>query len=170
MKKSKKIRVKSFKCDDLTKYVDSILFDSGTEIAKAIFTCNGETLEVSLQVFGDVSVPYKGKVYHKPSEFPEELFELMKNNKFNTGIKKYYINWFEFLINGEFEDWEFEEYLPEAKPYWILDSMISIARNYFKVESEEKRLEILNRCKKYWERNNSNRIVRCLTQRRVCQF
>ena len=65
--------------DQLNKYVTSMLFDSGEVIASGKFeSSDGTSVSVDLKVCGDVSVTFKGEVYHKPSEFPDELIERIK--------------------------------------------------------------------------------------------
>lgn len=64
---------------DLKECVDSMLFDSDTTIAHLIAESKtGIKVDVSLMVRGAVSVEYKGKTYHKPSEFPQELIDRIK--------------------------------------------------------------------------------------------
>lgn len=60
--------------EDLTNVTDSMEFDSGTEIATLSF---GDS-ECSIMVCGEVRVTYKDEVYRQPSEFPEELKEIIR--------------------------------------------------------------------------------------------
>lgn len=60
--------------EDLTNMTDSMEFDSGTEIATLSF---GDS-EASIMVCGEVRVTYKDEVYRQPSEFPEELKEIIR--------------------------------------------------------------------------------------------
>lgn len=77
----KRIKLASYSCkDDLGQYVDSMLFDSGTEIAEAKYQVGENTLRVSLEVRGEVAVDFKGITYHAPSEFPDELKERIRSN------------------------------------------------------------------------------------------
>lgn len=77
-----KFAVKKWNCDEnLEQYVDSMLFDSDTNIC-SITVDNGEgiTIDIDLCIRGDVSVTYKGEVYNTPSEFPEELKDMIRKN------------------------------------------------------------------------------------------
>ena len=60
--------------EDLTNVTDSMEFDSGTEIATLSF---GDS-EASIMVCGEVRVTIKDELYRKPSEFPEELKEIIR--------------------------------------------------------------------------------------------
>ena len=60
--------------EDLTNVTDSMEFDSGTEIATLSF---GDS-EASIMVCGEVRVTFKDELYRKPSEFPEELKEIIR--------------------------------------------------------------------------------------------
>jgi hypothetical protein len=71
-----------FNCEEeLSQFTDSMLFDSeDTSIAAARFVNkNGKAVTVDLCVRGEVAVDYKGETYHRPSEFPDELIERIKN-------------------------------------------------------------------------------------------
>lgn len=62
----------------LKQCADSMLFDSDTVIADMkVKTSDDLTVSVALMVRGYVSVTYRGMTYHKPSEFPQELRELI---------------------------------------------------------------------------------------------
>lgn len=65
---------------ELSECVDSMLFDSDTNIAYlSAKTSDGRfTASVDLMVRGEVSVTYKGKTYRKPSQFPKELRDRIK--------------------------------------------------------------------------------------------
>ena len=60
--------------EDLTNVTDSMELDSGTEIATLSF---GDS-EAAILVCGEVRVTYKDELYRKPSEFPEELKEIIR--------------------------------------------------------------------------------------------
>ena len=65
--------------ENLAECVDSMLFDSNTGIAYIRCKTNdGLTVAVHLDVRGEVRVGYKGQLYNKPSEFPEELRNRIK--------------------------------------------------------------------------------------------
>lgn len=126
-----------FDCDqDLSKYVDSMLFESGTNIAKGTFAKGTENLEVYLDVRGEVSVTYKDEVYFSPEEFPDELKDLIKehpNQWFDDDdIYVGMNNWFEYIFDNDGE--VFEEDLSETTPEKILDDMIYLANEYFEKE------------------------------------
>ena len=75
------LKVTSWKCvEDLSPYVDSILFN-GDEIASlSIRDRKGNGVDLLLVVAGQVDVLYKGETYRDPDEFPEELKERIRNN------------------------------------------------------------------------------------------
>jgi len=72
--------LKEFWCKDLQPYVDSMLFDSGEQIAYMSYESGEWLINVSLEVCGEVRVEYKGESYRYPSEFPDELREKIKND------------------------------------------------------------------------------------------
>lgn len=88
--------IKEFKCvEDLTPYVDSMLFDSNTVIATMKYEDDDWELFIDLGVRGDVRVEYKGETYRYPSDFPDELIERIKTNP----------NWWDITSpSGEGED------------------------------------------------------------------
>lgn len=75
-----KAEIKEWECKkDLTPYVDSMLFESGTSICQlTVEYPRGVRIGLDLVVAGEVSVTYKGEAYHSPTDFPEELVELIK--------------------------------------------------------------------------------------------
>ncbi len=104
----------NFTCvDNLTDYVDSMLFDKGEVIASGkIEGSDGTSVSVDLKVCGDVSVTFKDVVYHRPSEFPDELVERIKahpngwdvyapsgegNDECEGDIYVGFNNWFEYI-------------------------------------------------------------------------
>ncbi|MBO4847002.1 MAG: hypothetical protein J5525_12030 [Lachnospiraceae bacterium] len=143
-----------FKCDlDLSKFIDSMLFDSGTDIASGRFEHGDKTFVVYLTVNGEVSVTYKGETYHRPSEFPEELMERIKNNPDDwffyapTGegndeqegdIYVTLNNWYEFIYGeptlGIDQGDVCEDDISKLSPGNILDEMTLIASRYFGIE------------------------------------
>lgn len=65
----------------LSECIESMLIDSDTVIAAITAKSEtGLTVELTLEVRGCVSVTYKGQVYNKPSEFPEELRQWILKN------------------------------------------------------------------------------------------
>lgn len=144
------MKIKSFECDNnLSKYVDSMLFDSGAVIATLNYDNEelGENevhdISVSLEVAGKVKVIYKDSTYTEPSEFPEELREKIRSTEFwdvyapddeNEGdIYVDFNNWFELIytIDGSYTDRiMFEEdiskYTPEKLKLKIIEIMQKI--------------------------------------------
>ena len=144
----KELKLESFTCEDnLAQYISSMLFDSGEEIARGTFTYGDEHLEISLKVCGEVAVTYKDEIFHRPSDFPDELIQIIKEHPYDWDIYapsgegnddfECYIyvsmnNWFEYLFDGDGD--VYEEDLAEATPGMILDDMFYIARRYFGLE------------------------------------
>ena len=145
MKSLDDLKIVHFTCEEnLSKYVSSMLFDSGEEIARGFFYYNGELLKISLKICGEVSVTYKDEVYHRPSEFPDELIERIKKHPYDWDVYspsgegndetegEIYVglnNWFEYIINEE--GYVYEEDLSEAYPDMILTDMIYYACMHF---------------------------------------
>ena len=95
-----------FKCQNLKKYIDSILFDSGETIAIMITKENNKQIEISLVVTGKVNIEYKDDIYKIPSQFPLDLKNLIMTNKYWDCEDYVFVNnnnWFEFIckINNE---------------------------------------------------------------------
>ena len=92
-----------FTCDnDLSKYVDSMLFDSDTVIATMICEDNGCKITVDLMTRGDVDVYYKGNRYKSQCEFPKSLNELIKTDSEwfdNEDVEVVDNNWFEYIFD-----------------------------------------------------------------------
>lgn len=85
--------------EDLRECYDSMLFDSGTQIA----TYGTPDNYVSLEVMGDVKVDYNGNRYRYATEMPEELLEKFKVDYWNDeDIEIIDNNWFEYIhvLNG----------------------------------------------------------------------
>ena len=137
----------NFSCDtDLSQYVSSILFDSDTNIASGTFSKGDSRVEISLDIQGAVSVYFRGERYFRPSEFPEELRELIRNHPDDwdvcapsgEGNDDYDIyvglnNWFEYITDsgGVIEEGDISKMSPED----ILETMKEIARDHFKAEN-----------------------------------
>ena len=148
---SKEVICISFVCDDdLTKYTDSMLFDStydqGNSIAAGTFRYQNSDFDVALDVCGEVSVSFKGETYHRPSEFPDELIERIKNHPNDwecyapsgegnddeeSDIYVGLNNWFEYISDNGGDI--FEDDLSKATPERILEDMMDIAKQYFGV-------------------------------------
>lgn len=94
-----------FNCEeDLSKYVDSMLFDSNTVIASMECKKENEKVLIDLMVRGEVRVMYKGNTYTSPCDFPAELKERIKenpgwwDNEEDTYID--FNNWFEYIYDN----------------------------------------------------------------------
>ena len=133
------MKIKSFKCNDLGQYVDSMLFDSGEQIAEMECECdNGYTCTISLEVRGEVKVEYDGEIYRHPSDFPPELKEAIKTYSGWWDTEEYiYVdmnNWFEYMYtfkddtyqytDGVLCEWDISEGTPED----IKKEMIEICK------------------------------------------
>lgn len=83
---------------DVTKINDSLLLDNGTVIA----TGYDESTEYSAEIFvnGDTKLYFDGVCYKTPSEFPEELRQLIQKRKIfdSDRIELEYGNSFEIAI------------------------------------------------------------------------
>ena len=127
------ISIADFNCDDLKKYISSMLFDAGTCIASVTFRRGEECLDIILQVFGEISITYKGKTYNEPDEYPDELVDMIKKDPEGWGnnpdVEVSLNNWFEYIYDGS--DDEYEGDLHKATPEMILDDMIYIAKRAF---------------------------------------
>lgn len=103
------MRVIGFKVfEDLSKFKDSMLFDSGTIIATIECEYNEHIVQMDLKVCGYVKVYYKGDCYRYPSEFPQELKEIIKENPngwnyVDDNIEVCENNWFEYIFTESFE-------------------------------------------------------------------
>lgn len=96
--------VKEFSCNEnLSQYTDSMLFDSGEIIASMDYVDNtGNGVRVDLKVCGHVKVFFNDVPYCHPSEFPEELTKLIKNNpewELDERVCVCENNWFEYIYN-----------------------------------------------------------------------
>ena len=146
------MKLLQFDCDTtgLSKYTDSMLFSSGTEIAHGTFEHEGKKLNISLQVRGDVDVTYNGKTYHDPKDFPEELKELIHkypndwmwaevddlteedDDSENYDILVGSSNGFEYVFEEDSEIYGDE--LSNAIPEEIKEDMTAIASQYFGID------------------------------------
>ena len=146
-----KIDTINFWCaNDLDKPIDSMLFDKGTQFAEGTFMVDDEhKVWISLEISGEVSVDYKGVRYNAPSEFPDELKDLIRNHP-----EDYYMyassgegndeeegdisirlnNWFEYIytIDDKWSDGVLEESdLTKLSPEDIKETMLDIIRDKF---------------------------------------
>ncbi len=147
----KSIQVKDFDCvDNLSNYVESMLFDSNEVVASGKFYFLGNKVEVSLEVRGEVAVDYKGETYHKPSEFPEELKELIKEHPYDWSVYSpsgegnddcegnIYVgmnNWFEYIYEAaDYSDGIVcEDDISKETPESILEGLKGIAAWCFRL-------------------------------------
>lgn len=107
------MKIKNFKCNELSQYIDSMLFDSGEVIAVMEVEDNGKKIEISLEVRGEVRVDFDGVVYCRPSEFPDVLKELIETNPGCWDCEDYmYVdmnNWFECMYTVQTNDREYSD-------------------------------------------------------------
>ena len=160
----KTIKIKSFKCDeDLSKYKNSILFNSGTVIAEGVFTYGDEELPITLDVFGETRIIYKGEVYTDPDDFPEELTNLIKEHPYDWDVcapsgegnddEETYAdsnNWFDYSVGSNGEDYPYEKDLSAASSLDILNDMLEIAQKFFfeKIEADNKVIDLTSQTTK----------------------
>lgn len=103
------MKIIQFKCDDnLSKYIDSMLFDSDTVVASMKCEYKEHIIDVDLMVRGYVNVYYKGERFRYPSDFPEELKEIIRQNPngwnyINDDIEVDENNWFEYIYDDTFD-------------------------------------------------------------------
>ena len=103
--------------EPLKKCIDSMLFDSGTEIA----AYGTDECYVMLDVHGDVRVHYKGCIYRHASDMPEELLAMFADGSWtkNKDVEVIDNNWFDVsyvVTNSDYEsseDFVFEDDLSE---------------------------------------------------------
>jgi len=99
--------IKNFSCsENLSKYIDSMLFDSGECIASMDYTddTTGKKVSLDLKVCGHVKVSFEEVDYVRYSDFPEKLKKLIKNNREWELDERVYVdenNWFEFIYSTE---------------------------------------------------------------------
>ena len=156
------IRVIRFKCvEDLSKYTNSLLFDStskgGDRIASGIFVRDGKKITINLDILGDVAVTYKGEVYHTASEFPDELLEIIRKNPNDWEVyapsgegnddedgEMYATlnNWFSFVCDETGDDEPYEDDLSKATPDDILTQMKEMAEILFNEAKKDATLEV----------------------------
>lgn len=97
------MKLLTFECDNnLSKYTDSMLFDSDHVIATMICEHNGCKITVDLMTRGDVDVYYKGNRCRCASEFPRSLKKLIETDPEWFGNKDVEVidnNWFEYIYD-----------------------------------------------------------------------
>lgn len=124
---------------ELSQFTDSMLFDShGDEIAFSKWSYDGTEFRICLEVNGEVAVTYKNVTYHTPSEFPEELKEMIRTQRdwyTNEDVYANFNNWFEYLWRESvFADSDIEgSDISKMDGKDILNTMENIVKKYFKV-------------------------------------
>ena len=87
--------------EDMKPIKDSMQFDSDTEICE--YAPADKKVKITIEVRGEVRITYNDEVYTKPSEFPQEIKEIIKNGDlWNTD--EVYVgnnNWFELFFWDE---------------------------------------------------------------------
>lgn len=84
--------------EDMTKISDSVLLESDTVIADLI----SDDVDARIIVRGEINITYKNKNYRHPSEYSEELKQLISSGKNWFHDKDIYVsnnNWFECIVN-----------------------------------------------------------------------
>lgn len=103
------MKIKNFQCNELSQYTDSMLFDSGEQIAAMECEDGNTHINIWLEVRGEVRVDFDGVTYRRPSEFPDVLKELIKTNPGYWDCEDYvYVdmnNWFEYIYEIDNERW-----------------------------------------------------------------
>lgn len=118
--------------DGLPDVGDSMELDSDFSVATLEF---GD-IEVELRVVGEVCVTFDGEDYYSPSDFPDELMQLIKQGIYGTD-KRVYVrnnNWFEGFVyeNNVWTGWS-----DVIEADWktggdIFDALLSYAKEYLK--------------------------------------
>lgn len=104
----------NFSCNEnLKQYIDSMLFDSDETIATLDYEIENYKISIDLMIRGEVRVDYKGVRYRTPSEFPNELKEIIKNDPhWTAGSDELYVdmnNWFEYIYDCSCDDCEWSD-------------------------------------------------------------
>ena len=129
--------------NDLSKYVDSLLFESGTQIAYANFQKGKNKVYVSLEVRGQINIDYKGEIYTNPEEYPDELINLIKSGKiyFDDNVYMNLNNWFEYIYTENnicSDGFVCEVDVSELSPYEIVNNLTEVASICFAhIEKEQ---------------------------------
>ena len=133
------MNIVNFNCEeDLSKYVDNMLFDSDTVIATMECEDENQKVVIDLMTRGEVRVEYKGNTYTSPCDFPAELKERIKKNPgwWDTEDDTYIDmnNWFEYIydhtIDGKtYSDGiMFEDDLSKYSVEDVKNGMIKVAK------------------------------------------
>lgn len=137
-----KIELKNFYWDEEAvklANINSMLVDSNTTLASAEFDINGKTEEISIEVRGEVQVLFEGEYFYNPSEFPRELKNLIKSNKWwdtDERVNVFNNNWVELFYTKD-GYWE--------STYDVLDGIIGETEKEIR-EFLEESIETI-----YWE-------------------
>lgn len=143
------LEIVDYWCDDnLWQYADSMLFDSGTEIAQLVCCKKDKSAVLSLEVRGHVALFYKGEKYCYASDFPDELTNLISTNPDWELDENIYVdenNWFEVLFStkdgkataiedfsGCWDGFVFEEDVSQLTPEEMKGLLLDIAAEIIK--------------------------------------
>lgn len=108
------MRVIGFKVfEDLSKFKDSMMFDSDTIVASMTCDYKDHLINIDLKICGYVKVFFKGECFTRPSDFPEELKEIIKKEPNGWGteddIEVWENNWFEYIFNDNYKGHVFSD-------------------------------------------------------------
>lgn len=128
--------------NELSRYTDSMLFDShNDEIAYGEFEIDNVMHVIRLEVNGYIRLYYKDEVFVSPSEFPEELKNLIKTNPLwadDTDIDVRDSNQFEYIIGKKMDNGviryydgiECDDVVSELTEQDIFNEMVMILKDY----------------------------------------
>lgn len=93
------VNVVSFRCEPLGEYGDSMLYDSGINIAHVCLQKNGYTGVFDLQVQGEVRVYAGGNLYRHASQMSEDILQQFRDGTFykNPNNETVENNWWEII-------------------------------------------------------------------------
>lgn len=109
---------------------DSMQLDSGQEACSLTAEYNGETINASVRVYGDVRVLYKDGIYKCASQFPEELLDFFAGKRPDLAEEVDVVNnnWFELVFNDDSSNGfvvdDLEEDTKDGVRQWLLDAII----------------------------------------------
>ena len=84
--------------------IDSMLLDKYEPIAMLGIDTGDSQETILVEINGDVNVDYKGVNYNKPSEFPEELKNLIRTDKYWEGDENVCVNYNNWIVTRHTED------------------------------------------------------------------
>lgn len=130
------------------KFVSSMLYESGTEVASSTWEFNGEEYSIQLIVNGSVRVVYENRVYTDPVLFPFKLKDRINERPYDWELADTededpvaFIdenNWFEYLCGDGGEGVVFEEDVSKSEAEKFFEDMLGIAKYAFPDFSEIK--------------------------------